>query len=121
MEEPDQGVRIEPSSTGLDATLAAALSYLLGPITGILFLLVETRSLYVRFHAMQSTLTFLGLFVISVASGVLPLIGWLISTAASVLGFVLWLLLMVKALQGERYMLPLVGEMAQERTRLPSS
>jgi len=117
--DPLGGAQPDASSTGLDPTLAASLSYLLGPITGILFLLVEQRSLFVRFHAMQSTITFTGLFVISVAAGIVPLIGHLVSGLASVLGFVLWILLMVKAFQGESFMLPVVGEMAQERTRLP--
>ena len=110
----------EPSSTGLDPTLAAALTYLLGPITGILFLLVEQRSLFVRFHAMQSTITFIGLTVVSVAASIVPLLGPLISGIAYLLGFVLWILLMVKAFQGEEFLLPVVGEMARDRTRLPS-
>ena len=118
LEEPHRDAT-DASSTGLDPTLAASLAYLLGPITGILFLLVERKSLFVRFHAMQSTITFVGLFVISVASGFVPLIGPVVGFLASVAAFVLWILLMVKAFQGETFMLPVVGEMAEERTRLP--
>ena len=50
--------------------LMGALAYLLGPITGILFLLMEKGNKFVRFHAMQSTILFGGLFV-SISSLVL--------------------------------------------------
>ena len=52
----------EPTSTGLDANLAGVLCYLLGFISGVAFLVLERQNGFVRFHAMQSTLTFLGLF-----------------------------------------------------------
>ncbi|MBW2416458.1 MAG: hypothetical protein JRG76_18320, partial [Deltaproteobacteria bacterium] len=66
---------VERSSTGLDPRLAAALSYLFGFVTGIIFLVVERDSQYVRFHAMQSTVTFISLFVIRVLAEVVPVIG----------------------------------------------
>jgi uncharacterized membrane protein len=46
------------SSTGLDENVAGFFCYILGFITGIVFLVVEKRSSFVRFHAMQSTITF---------------------------------------------------------------
>lgn len=100
------------SSTGLDENVAGLLCYLLGFITGIIFLIVEKESRFVKFHAKQSTITFLGIFVILVLFGWVPLIGLLIW----VLSLILWLLLMVKALQGKRYLLPIVGKMAEEKT-----
>ena len=54
-----------PSSSGdtsttlkLDPNLAAALAYLGGMLSGIAFLILEKENRYVRFHAMQSTITF---------------------------------------------------------------
>ena len=44
--------------------LMGAVSYLLGFVTGIIMLLVEKQSRFVRFHAMQSTILFGGLFVV---------------------------------------------------------
>jgi uncharacterized membrane protein len=69
---------------------------------------------------MQSTITFLALFVVWIVAGVLPLVGGLLGFAVSVLSLVVWILLMVRALQGEWYKLPIVGDMAEDRTRLPA-
>jgi len=102
----------EKSSTGLDENVAAFLCYLFGFITGIVFLVVEKKSSFVKFHAMQSTITFLGLFVISLILGWIPIIGVLIL----VLSLILWLLLMIKALQGKRYSLPIIGKMAEGKS-----
>ena len=106
----------EKSSTGLDENVAGFFCYLLGFITGIVFLLVEKKSNFVKFHAMQSTITFLGLFVILLILGMIPIIG-LLAYPIWILSLILWLLLMIKALRGERYMLPIVGKMAEEKTR----
>jgi uncharacterized membrane protein len=104
----------EESSTGLDENVAGFLCYLLGFITGIVFLVVEKKSRFVKFHAMQSTITFLSLFVISLILGFIPIIALLVYPIW-ILSLILWLLLMIKALRGERYLLPLVGKMADEK------
>ena len=103
------------SSTGLDENVAGFLCYLFGFITGIVFLVVEKESRFVKFHAMQSTITFLSLFVISMILGWIPIIGLLVYPLW-ILSLILWLLLMIKALRGERYSLPIVGKMAEEKT-----
>ena len=110
----------EPSSVGLDANLAGLLTYVLGFVSGIIFLIIEKKSSYVRFHAMQSTLTFLGLFVIQIVAGFVPILGWIVVLLVPLVSVILWILLMVKAFQGERYQLPYVGEVAEERARLTS-
>ena len=104
----------EKSSTGLEENVAGFLCYLLGFITGIVFLVLEKKSSFVRFHAMQSTITFLGLFVISIVIGFIPIIGLLVYPIW-ILSLIVWLILMVKALRGERYSLPIVGKMAEEK------
>jgi uncharacterized membrane protein len=102
----------EKSSTGLEENVAGFLCYLLGFITGIVFLVVEKKSSFVKFHAKQSTIAFLILFVIILIVGWIPVIGILIILFT----LILWLLLMIKALRGERYLLPIVGKMAEEKT-----
>ena len=103
----------EKSSTGLDENVAAFFCYLLGFITGIVFLVIEKESRFVKFHAKQSTITFLGLFVLTLVFGWIPVLGILIF----VFSLILWLILMVKALRGEKYMLPIVGKLAEEKIR----
>ncbi len=116
-ETPPSGAN-ESSSLGLDANVAGLLCYLLGFISGILFLVLEKKSSYVRFHAFQSTFTFIALFVVQIVANRIPALGMLISFALSIVSLVLWVLLMVKAVQGERFKLPVVGDMAEERAAL---
>ena len=106
----------EKTASGLDPNVAAALSYALGWITGILFLLTEPANTFVRFHAMQSTIVFGALSVACVLLQMIPLLGMLIAVVIVIpLSAVLWLLLMFKAYQGERFKLPFAGDMAEER------
>ena len=95
--------------------LMGALAYLLGPITGILFLLMEKGNKFVRFHAMQSTILFGGLFVVNIVLGFIPILGWLVSLALSIIAFVLWLVLMWRAYNGEEYEVPYIGKIAREQ------
>lgn len=99
----------EQAGTGLPKNTAAALSYVLGWLTGIIFLLIE-KDPFVRFHAMQSVVTF---GILTLASFV-PVIGWILSPIIMILGFVLWLLLIYKAYQGEEFKLPVVGDLAKK-------
>lgn len=106
----------ERTSTGLDANVAAALSYLVGFVTGIIFLLVEKENRFVRFHAMQSTLLFIGIVLLDILLQLVPILGALVVVFIIVpASAVLWLLMMFKAYQGEEYKLPLVGQMAADR------
>jgi uncharacterized membrane protein len=106
----------EKTSTGLDANVAAALSYLVGFVTGIIFLLVEKENKFVRFHAMQSTLVFASIVAIDILLQILPILGALVVVAVVIpCSAFLWLLLMNKAYQGEEFKLPLVGQMAADR------
>lgn len=104
------------TSIGLKENLAGGLCYVFGWISGLVFLFIEQKNAFVRFHAWQSLLTFGGLSVIAVFSGWLPILGGLIVPVVSLLTFVLWIVLMIKAFQGERYRLPIVGEIAEDWT-----
>ncbi len=95
--------------------ILGAVAYLLGFITGVVLLLVEKKSKYVRFHAMQSTILFGGLFIVNLGLGFIPLLGWLVNVVLSLAGFVLWILLMWKAFNGETYKVPYVGELAEKQ------
>jgi uncharacterized membrane protein len=107
----------EKTSTGFDANVAAALTYLVGFVTGIIFLLVEKENKFVRFHAMQSTLVFIGIVAVDILLQLVPILGALIVIFIVIpVSAILWLLLMYKAYQGEEFKLPLVGQMAADRT-----
>lgn len=108
-------VEQKATGSGLPENVAGALAYLLGPITGILFLVLEKKSKFVRFHAMQSLITFGGLFVLNVVLGFIPLLGWAAGMLLSLAGVLLWVVLLVKAYQGEMYKLPYIGEMAEKQ------
>ena len=107
----------EKTSTGFDANVAAALTYLVGFVTGIIFLLVEKENKFVRFHAMQSTIVFTGIVAVDILLQIVPILGALVVIFIVIpASAVLWLLLMYKAYQGEEFKLPLVGQMAADRT-----
>lgn len=95
--------------------LMGAASYLLGFVTGIIFLLLEKESKYVRFHAMQSTILFGGIFIINIALGFIPILGWLAGLLLSFVAFIFWIVCMWKAFQGEMYKVPYVGPLAEKQ------
>ena len=108
------------TSVGLEPNIAGLLCYVLGWITGIIFFLLEKENKFVRFHAMQSIITFGAFTLLSIILSIfmwIPYIGLLflvISILSGILAFVLWIVLMVKAYQGEKYKLPVAGEMAEK-------
>jgi uncharacterized membrane protein len=100
----------EKTGTGLPPNTAAALSYALGWLTGLIFLLLE-KDKYVRFHAMQSIVVFGFLTLVTFV----PIINIFLSPLVVIVGFVLWLVLIFKAYQGEKYKLPVVGDFAEQQ------
>ena len=103
------------TSLGLDENIEGCLCYVLGWITGIVFLVLEKENKFVKFHAMQSLVTFLVLFVISLVIGMIPFVGVIISPLIGLLGLILWILLMYTAFKGERFKLPIVGDFAEKQ------
>ncbi len=99
--------------TGLPRNTAGALAYLLGAITGVLFLVME-KDVYVQFHAKQS----IGLTIVWIAGWVvltvIPVVGWILLPFWGLGMFVLWLVAIVKAWQGEKFYLPLIGEYTEK-------
>lgn len=90
---------------------AGAIAYVLGPITGIFFL-VTNKDSFVRFHAMQSTVVFVVLFVLQWVLA-LTIILFPLSTLVLLISFILWLILIYKAWQGEEWEVPVLGKMAR--------
>jgi len=105
------------TALGIDENIEGLLCYVLGFITGILFLVLEKENKFVRFHAMQSIVTFLAFLVVSIVLGFIPFLGWILSVLIGLVALVLWLLLMFKAYQGEMYKLPIAGDMAEKQIK----
>ncbi|HEV3278911.1 MAG TPA: hypothetical protein VG860_19090 [Terriglobia bacterium] len=113
----------------MSSNVAAALSYLLGFITGIIFLVIEPyrRDSFVRFHAFQSIFLSAGYVILSIVWGavfgvmVVASFGFLWTVLAGVwvlvriAFFVLWLFMMYKAYNNERYQLPFIGPIAAKQ------
>ncbi|MCX8009330.1 MAG: hypothetical protein N3A54_06590 [Patescibacteria group bacterium] len=97
--------------------IMATVSYLLFFITGIIFLILEKESKFVRFHAMQSTILFGGIFIIILGLSFIPILGWFVMLLLIFAAFVLWIVLMWKAFQGEMYKLPWIGDLAEQQLK----
>jgi uncharacterized membrane protein len=104
------------TSSGMDENLAGALTYALGWITGALFLVTEPANAFVRYHAWQSVIVFGALSIAWFVSVSVLVVGWFVAfVILPPLSVFLWLLLMYKAYQGERYKLPVAGDLAEQR------
>lgn len=103
------------TSLGITENLEALLCYALGWITGLIFLLVEKDNAFVRFHALQSLVTFGVLHVAAMVIVIIPFLGVLISMLISIGAFILWIVMMIKAYKGERYKLPVVGDFVEKQ------
>ena len=120
------------SSMNLEENVASALCYVIVWVTGIIFYFMEKENKTVRFHAMQSILTFLPLSIIGF---ILQYLGtprynwdyyygftgyggniWLVylSWIIWAITAILWLILMFKAYQGEKFKLPVIGDIAEK-------
>ncbi len=103
------------TSLGIEQNLEGLLCYVLGWITGIIFLLLEKENKFVRFHAIQSIAVFGAITVIAIILGFIPIIGWILGYLIGALAFILWVVLMVKAYQGQKYKLPWAGDFAEKQ------
>lgn len=105
----------------MQENVAGLLCYLLGWLTGIIFLLIDKRP-FVRFHAAQSIVVFGALFVLRL----ILMFAWvgsyyggffgihvLISMLLSIATLVAWVVLMVMAYQGKRFEVPIAAGIAR--------
>ncbi|MGA2368530.1 MAG: DUF4870 domain-containing protein [Dehalococcoidia bacterium] len=102
------------SSTGMEENVAALLSYVLWWVTGLIFFLIEKESKFVKFHAMQSIITFGALTILYIILAWIPVMGWVLGVIIWILEVVLWIVLMIKAYQGVRFKLPIAGDLAEK-------
>ncbi len=115
--------------TGLEPNIAALLSYVAGWVSGIVFLVLEKKDKFVRFHAIQSIIVFGAFSVVWIVLGIVR--GGTIYFSAHGLwiffsiiyfllwafGFILWLILILKAYKGEKFKLPISGGLAEKYSK----
>jgi uncharacterized membrane protein len=109
---------------GMDENLAAALCYI--PIVGLIFLLVEpyNKNRNIKFHAMQSLFYCIAWIAVGIVLGIfggifMPLGLWsvwlLLSRLVELALFVGWVIMAVKAYQGSRFLMPIIGPLAEKQ------
>jgi uncharacterized membrane protein len=99
------------SKSSSSSNTSAALSYLLGFITGIYFFLTS-KDKFVRFHALQSTITSIAFMVLNLALNMIGL--YVFTSLVSLVTLVLFIYLIVQAYQGKKFKLPVVGDIAEK-------
>lgn len=112
----------------MQENMACALCYLLGILTGVLFLVLEpyNKNPNVRFHAFQAIFWWLAMVVAGIVFGILatiiafiPFIGWTVSVLLwplyGLASLALWVMLMYKAYNNQRWVLPVIGPLAEKQ------
>src|SRR3989344_4556399 len=111
-----EGKDLGKTSVGMQANLAALLCYAAGWITGLIFYLIEKENKFVRFHAFQSMVVFGAITVLMILLSAIPTFGWSLMPVISIVEVILWIFLMVKAYQGEKFKLPVAGDLAEKNS-----
>jgi len=104
------------AQSGLSDNAAGALAYVT-IIPAIIFLIVEpyNRNSYVRFHSWQSIFFCIAAFAIHIVLSLIPVIGWILVPFVALGLLVVWIILLLKALKGERFQLPVIGKFAAQQ------
>lgn len=104
-----------PEETGISDNAAGALAYVT-IIPAIVFLVVapyNTNS-YIKFHAWQSIFLGIAAFAIGIIN-VIPILGQIVFLLGMLALFVAWIIVILKASKGERYKLPVIGNLAEKQ------
>ncbi len=110
----------------LPENIAGALAYFLIPAIVFLFVEPYSRNRFVRFHSFQCIAVYFAavivgalLRILAVVMFFIPLLGpllvGLVSMVVGLAWFILWVVLVVKALQGEMFKLPVAGDFAERQ------
>ena len=119
MEDPQVASSVPPppvaasTDSGLADNVAGALAYITF-IPAILFLVLAdyNKRPFVRFHAFQC----LGLYVCALACSmvmIIPILGWIVGIVGYLTLFVCWVMCVVKAYGGERWKVPVLGNIVE--------
>ena len=113
---------MEETSSGLKENMAGSLCYVLGIITGLFFFLMEKKNKFVRFHSLQaiffSVVWLILQVVVSVLFSFIPFLFKPLLFLINLVAVIFWVTLMVKAYQGEYFLLPVIGKMAMDNSEI---
>ncbi len=109
--------RREDMTLDLDPPTAGLLCYVGWWISGIIFFILEQRNEWVRFHAAQAIVTFGAVSIVGGLFGLVPFAGPVLAGIIWAAGFVLWIVCMIRAYHGERFHLPVAGEIAEQMVK----
>ncbi|HPO49248.1 MAG TPA: DUF4870 domain-containing protein [Spirochaetota bacterium] len=107
------------TSIGFEQNVAAMLSYLIIWISGLIIFLIERENKFVRFHALQSTITFLIITIINIILGGfsrIPIVGFIFGILLGVVGllsFILWIVGIIFSVRNEIIKFPIIGDIAE--------
>jgi Predicted membrane protein len=115
----------QPQTSGMADNVASALCYVLGLITGILFLVLApyNQNKTIRFHAFQAIFFHVAWvvfwIVLTIVTMAMPwslhILITLFSLVLSLGGLLVWILLIVKAYNNDRFKLPVIGDLAEKQ------
>lgn len=113
--------RVEDSGpAGMSPNVVNALCYLLGPLTGMLFLAwaPHNQSKQVRFNALQSIFFFCIFVLLLFSSGIFLPKGLrdIAGRTLNLTGMICWLYIMWRTFRGDKVVIPLIGDAAERNS-----
>jgi uncharacterized membrane protein len=101
--------------SGLNDNTAGALAYIT-IIPAIIFLVAApyNQNSYIRFHAWQCIFLHIAWFAIGIIA-IIPILGWIVFAVGAIVLFIAWIMCILKALKGERFKLPFIGDLAEKQ------
>src|SRR5690606_13724959 len=115
---PMPAAQPQPSGAQNDNVLAAVATI---PVVGlIIYFAMSDASDFVKFYAKQSIgllIVWIGISIVSFVIGFIPFLGWIISFFLGLLSLALiivWLVLLINALQGNRFRLPVLADFTDQ-------
>jgi uncharacterized membrane protein len=105
----------EVAQSGLSENAACGLAYIT-IIPAIIFLVVApyNTNRNVKFHAWQSIFLGIGCFALGII-GIIPILGWIVLLVGMLVLFIVWIMCVVKAFSGGRFVIPVIGPLAEKQ------
>jgi len=111
------------TKAGISDNAAATIAYFTF-VPAIIFLLIAPykENNYIRFHAWQSVLLNITAFIIEIIFGAIALLTLFVAAmplayvlrVISLLWLILWLICVIQAMNGKRFKIPLLGNIAEK-------